>query len=474
MKAGLTGKRKSRGSATIEVVIAFAVMSLTMTAAIVITFGTQAVALETILNHEALTKTSEELEAAFANGQQTFSKLVSIAPANDGMYVKSITVDDLTRCLKKVTSLFTWQATPVRPQQVLLTTEISDRFGVLANGTDCEAAPPLHDWIVPLSLGHTTFTPGVATGLDVLNGIVYMSSNKSPGVRIADARHPGSPTLFTYANGFDLGSDGVNAIDAAKNINGKLYAYLAHNAATDQLQVIDVSDPENPAFVTARSLPGVAGAKPEGWSVYYYDSRLYIGTRRTVGREFHVFDVTDPTNPIWLGSRELNHNVNAIIVRDKIAYLATSGNVTDLIVLDVSDPSTGMPTIKNLDLSGNHDGKSLYLLGMKLYFGKLTGSGPDFYVLDVSDPGHSIPLLAKLDLGTGALGIRVVGHLAFVITSNPSNPFLVWDISDSSHPTRVNPVRFAVTQTATGIDYEDELVYISNQTNDALRIVYSP
>ena len=61
--------------------------------------------------------------------------------------------------------------------------------------------------------------------------------------------------------------------------------------------------------------------------------------------------------------------------------------------------------------------------------------------------------------------------LAFIASSNSNREFQVINISDPNNPSLWSYFNFP--QVATGIDYEDNLVYVSVRSNDALRIITS-
>lgn len=199
---------------------------------------------------------------------------------------------------------------------------------------------------------------------------------------------------------------GINAIDVAENI-----VYAAARQDTGQLQIF-LRDEDDLVLIATSSLPTITGSWPEGLSVFYENEKVYIGTHRTAGREFQIYDVSNPYDPIWLGFKEINHNVNHITVRDGIAYLATSGNIRDVIVLDVHDP-TNIIQIAALDIAGNEDGRRVFLSGNVLYLGRyksITPSTKDVYALklDPSDPTSFEIIFSKRLMGdvSDILGIH--------------------------------------------------------------------
>src|SRR3989344_2704590 len=84
MKALSCGKRKQqgltlmgRGNSTLEILIAFAILILTMTAVILLFFSNQSISIDTQTNNEALFKAHGLLETARAASRQNFLSIVS-------------------------------------------------------------------------------------------------------------------------------------------------------------------------------------------------------------------------------------------------------------------------------------------------------------------------------------------------------------------------------------------------------------
>ena len=304
-----------------------------------------------------------------------------------------------------------------------------------------------------------------ATGVDIL-GQNFFVSLISPE---ADEDRPdliaGSfdDSLYEFHLAAGLGS-GINALDVA---NGTIFAALKNS--TGQLAIIDpkIHLSESPSLIATSTLPGVAGSRPEGWSIFYYDNRIYIGTRRTAGHEFHIFDVSDPHEPVWLGSREINHNINSIVVQSGLAFLATSGNARDLIVLDVLNPQAIFP-VAEMDLPGNEDGRSLALLGKTLYLGRFKSPAssihPDFYIIDISKifDGEMPEILGSYTVFADINSISIQHDLAILGTSKIASNSSTLQILNIASTTNILPVATASTaQKITGVDYEDNRLMIS-------------
>lgn len=472
MKAVLIGNRINTGSTILEGMIALAILTLSMSAAILISFTNQTLQVDSATTNAALAQAHYVLSDAQARSQNDFNSIVT---------TPELVITDLTPCRKRATSYIAWATEPARPQRVALTTELADLAEAYALGSDCIAAPPASVWNV-LSI-HASYTlPARATALDALNGIVYASIDQAPYVAIADTTR-----LAPFANGFNL-SASINALDVAAwqdPLTGqrKLYAYAAMNTLTDQLKVIDVTDAANPVLVATRSLTACVGNSfPQGWRLYYYRDRLYFVTRETAGPEFHVFDVSSPANPIELGQRsckgtELNTTVNSLIIRNRLMYLATTNNTGELKVYDVTDSAnTGSIveiTAARQDLPGNQNGQSLFLIGNTLYLGRQSASGPDLYVYNVGGLPNGLVQLGSADIGTGVIALRVAGSLAFIGTPRNNQEFQIWNISNPADITHVRtlPIDNLIEH---GLDYEHDVAYTASAGTPALQFIASP
>ncbi|MEK7576336.1 MAG: hypothetical protein AAB482_01440, partial [Patescibacteria group bacterium] len=386
------------------------------------------------------------------------------------VYTRKISITTLNNNEKSVSSTVTWEASPERTLTVELVTFLTNWPGVEATGGDTGGGGLSGDWNNPRTLGSIDLGPGnSATDLDVKNKIVYVSAEASavskPDFFIIDATDGQNPVIKSDIN---VGSKGLNALDAAGN-----YVYAANQATTKQLVVIDVSNINSPVIVTSSSLPGVSGSGGAGNTIFYFDSKIYIATKKATGPEFHVFDVSNPLSPTSLGSFEMDTDVNSIYVFNNVAYVAVSAD-DELRMLNISNPAS-ISQIGNYDAPGDtEDGKVAYLVGTRIYLGRLVGGNHtnhhEFHIIDVSS-SSSPQNLGSVDLAVDLNDLRTRDSLAFFGTSDSNNEFQVWNISNPSNLSLVSSFNFP--QVASGIDYEDNLVYVAVRSNDALRIITS-
>lgn len=479
----------NRGSSLIEILIALAVLTLGISASVMVVFGNQSLEVDNDTNSEALYQAKVLLERARASSTDDFLSINNTNIATSSIYVGRLSVTDLTPCRKEAISIVSWNVSPVRSQKIELTTNFSDITGSLAVGGDCFSSSPDSNWDNPTVFASDTLTLGKPTATDVLNKLVYLGSDHTPFLHIASTTYAvlgqTNDLFVTFVNGFSL-VDQPNALDAVHYISsGKTYVYAAMNTSTKQLNVIDVTDIFNPVLVASSTLANTSGSFPEGWIIAYFDNRLYVINRETAGAEFHIFNVSNPINPIELGSgTALNITVEDIAIQEKkiggvrkrFAYLATDQNSAELKVYDITDPSnTGTISeivVARQDLPGNQDGASVYVIGNKLYFGRQSAGEADLYIYNTNDPTLGLLTIGSADIGTGVLDIIVAGKLGFLATPKAGQKTQIWNISNFpiTHIVSYNFGNIADQ----GIDYEADFLYVTGQTTPNFRILYSP
>ncbi len=251
----------------------------------------------------------------------------------------------------------------------------------------------------------------------------------------------------------------INDVDA---IAGTTFAAL--HSSTTQVAVFD-TDQMN--LIATTTLPNVAGSRPQAVSIFYSNEKIFVGTKRTAGHEFHIFDVSDPHNLAWLGSREMNHNINDIVVKDGYAFLATSGNVRDLIILDIHDPTSPVSVLE-IDLPGNEDGRSVAISYNYIFLGRHKSTTPDRnelwvlrYWFDTDTGDMSIETTGSAKTGGDVTGISNAGSEIFVSTNNTAKELQVFRLDSKTNVLTQVSTRNLPTNIS-AIDIENEHVVASS------------
>ncbi len=485
------------GFSTLEILIAFAILITTLVATVTLSFGSQSIGLDTETNHEALNLAKENLENLRALSRESFETILPVVSTNT-IQGTSYEIQDLildSQCLKEATIGVTWATESSRPQRIELEAIVTNWNEAIRLGGDCVTTPPFGNWENLQKFGSANFSPGRPTAIDALRTFVYIGADTPPFFYIANVENAApvnnpAPFFIAFSNGFNAGV-AINDIDVATLSNGKTYAFVARATSTQQFGMINVSNPATPTSIT-RSLSGVSGSNPEGFRIAYFDNKVYITARYTAGPEFHIFDVSNPMNPVEMGSgTELGSTVEDMAIEKRkvggtthtIVYFAMDANVIhgEVIAYDVTNPlSPYKISGANTNLPGNQDGASLYRLGNKLYFGRTSvPSGPDLYIFDIQDPfsaSGGLPILASKDIGAGVTAIRANGKIMFLATTKATKELQVWP----AEPLKLTAAPSAVSTynlpriAEQAIDYEDNRMYASSNTDDSLRIIYNP
>lgn len=453
---------RKRGQSAIEILIAITILTAALSAAVSVIFGGQSISLDAQESVRAITLARQNLESTTA-AAYNFDYLASSTTAYGEFTRQIIVATTSDPNTKQVTSRVSWSTDPQRTEKVELVTEVTNWRAVQASGGDSGGGGTTGNWKNPATLGSIDLGAGeAATGLDVINKIVYMTATASDPKKadffIIDATNGSSPAILS---GLDTGP-GLNAVDA---ISG--YAFVANNSTTAQLQVIDVSDLRNPKLLASFTLPGVTGDGAIGNALFYANKKIYMGTEKATGPEFHIIDVSNPANPISLGSKDIGMEVNSIYVKGNLAYVAVHDDPR-LRIYDVSNPANIIQA--GSFSSGSQEADGLWIAGNTAYLGHEQGKKPEVFILDITS-STSVQNLGSFDVGGDVNGIRVSGRLAFLATSNSNAEFQVWDVSSPASSSLGSSFNFP--QIASGIDYEDNLVYVSVRSNDALRIITS-
>ncbi len=523
MQAELIGKRLNRlvplevdpkirprvlmgGIATLEILIAFTIFILCISAVIIVNFGNQSIAIDSQIKNEAITKAQEMLEKARADSRFDFNLVNSSTTTetnNSLVFIKNLNVvtsdtdPTLDLWTKRVTSKVTWQ-TAGRTLDTIFSTLLTNKEAV--SGGDTCSSVLTGDWTNPEITSYEF-------GKDVLNDTssdfpikaiqtfdqkMYIAVNNVAGnndetffiLDITDPILTLSDVLGKLDNSPGTISEGINALA----VDGKQYVYVAnaydsspstcvenHNCA--QLQVIDVSNPNNPFIARNFKISSFTSGNKlvNGNSLFYKDGIVYLGlANATNGKEFFIIDVGGsgvgtPTNPVILSNIEIGNGINSIFVRNNYAYII-SPNTQELKIFNITDLSNPSPAGNFNASSGSGNGKSIILVGNKLYLGKtVPNAGNDFHILNNSNPNIILPEIGGINSSSSINGIIIKDFLTFFITSN--GQFQTWNISNPNNISQyatplILPPGSGVGLQGTATDCEKNYIYVGSKNSD--------
>jgi len=456
-------KNFSGGFLTLEITIALALMILSISAVILVLFGSQDALVSGGTNAEAFEIGEEAIEAARALARKDFGGVNPIATGTDGIYRTSLSVEPFFSeyFAKKVTARVAWTDERHISHEVSLASVVTDFMNV--NGGDTCHSALSGDWTNPRVANAVTDFAQLAgrggktfsiTDLDAYKGKLYVTAGRTslstdPTFFIFNIFDPENPVLLPGGS-VDNATTTVNGLSAVA-VSGK-YAYVANghtanfgtckningqNGACAQMQIIDTASTP-PTISYSFKVPGVtSNGGGTGKSIFYKDGYVYLGLTNTAsGPEFIIVDVHNfPfTNPAVLGSYPVGATINAIFVKNNYAYLATaspSASPGALIILDVSDPF--QPILVSTPVPGGFGkGKSFALVGDMFYFGRtFDPNKAEFLVFNNPNPTNTPPSLATTtELGESLNGIIVRDYLHFLLTKTE---FQIWNATSTAH-----------------------------------------
>ncbi len=483
--------KTQRGSATIEILIAFAIMIIILSGVMAVAFGGQTAGLDINLTGGGLSAMQTFFGDSVASSSEDWLGFTS--KDLPGFYDLSRTVENTSPCVKLIDSDTQWNTTGSRTPSVGIVGLVVNVPEALKFGGDCDPFPP-DEWKNPktVDIPSGILKGAKANDIDVKNNYIYVTADQNAKNKPDLFIYKFNPTTkaISFVSELDIypaDKEGLTGVDVAGN-----YAFVITASTTAQLQVVDVSNPLAPAVVVAakRQLKNVdpAGDVPQGRSIYYYNNHLYIGTGETATAEFHVFDVTTPTNPTEIGNGlNLFTNVNDIVVSGNYAYLATSDNSSELCIINISDPTNTTlfrdceTTGLYYDTAGDQDAGGVFISGDKAYLSLSRGNSDveslaDLYVLNVTNPA-SITFLGSKNLGinknTDSAGVVVQWPLAFVGLDDPNTGLQIWNISNPDDivlPSDCPPKNFA--ENTTGMDKNNKFIFTSNVSSKEITIIY--
>lgn len=280
------------------------------------------------------------------------------------------------------------------------------------NSVSGPGVPPYTlEWLHP-SFGAANYP----TDVQVRHGIGYVTVDSAVQARddvfVFDFKNStaGTSESFVPIGSLHTGP-GAEALAVAGH-----YMYVANMSATNQLQVIDISNKVN-VSVAARlklPLPYASSSAPAARSIFYRDGRIYLGTEKWDGLEFAVIDVSYPPAPVYLGGYEIGSAVNNISVRDGRAYLAVADGGR-FVVLDVSDPMS-IRQIDSFSPAGGsiESGNRVLFHHDEVWFGRSGGGFNTNAYKELYRYGSSTSFTPVGHVVGGVRGIAVIEPYVFV------------------------------------------------------------
>src|SRR3989344_1019017 len=268
------------------------------------------------------------------------------------------------------------------PDWLEVTSGVSWRFGESRSGTsalrtyltDWRKTSPLCDW-AHMSLIANIIVDGSPDlqKISVGGNFAYLTGSAASGGKglyVYDVTNPASP--LQVAVSFTLYASGFESVVE----DGKLY--VATDDIAKEIQVYDVSSPENLSsanLVMSFDLPGIGKAR----SVAVYGNNVFVGTLdEPPNDQFYALRMSETGGLSLLDSLHVTGSVLDITLSGNYAYIASSNNSAELMVISVADPvrlkfANGV----GADMTDVQDAASVAISGTAAIVGRFDGTGID-------------------------------------------------------------------------------------------------
>ena len=230
-----------------------------------------------------------------------------------------------------------------------------------------------------------------------------------------------SPTSPQLLDSIDVDDKATELFLSENNI------YIATEEDDKELQIIDVTNPANLQAIGEYDLPG----NLKGTDVYVRGTRAYISTQNNGSEpEFFIFEISDPSEPVFIGSFEVGEKVHSFTIIGPYALLGTNFLNEELVILDVSYPAT-INQVAGFDLDG-------YVLGMSancsVIYAATSNNQNEFFIIstEVVDCGYASA--GTLESSTFDTGSDTVAYNWIAWTgSEPANTNIRFQIATSNN-----------------------------------------
>lgn len=273
-------------------------------------------------------------------------------------------------------------------------------------------------------------TPSAADRVVMAGDRAYVL-DRTAGFLVVDISFPGDPYI-------------MGQVDMDPGFGLSVTDHVWVTDFNDGLLMMNVDDPVNPWIEAALDLPGY------GYGLAIEASRAYVSNGIT---GLHAIDITNPVDPIWLGSGAFFENTLSIATQGTFGFVGTglitqnTGRLVSVSLLNVDDPTLAVLNTPGLASDVALDGDHAYIAdGFR-----------GLSVADISNPLTPVRIAGLLLPGTSsAVGVRD----PFVYIGNEQGRFTVIDVTNPATPIQRGSTELGGT--ITGIDAEGSLAYVAH------------
>jgi hypothetical protein len=256
----------------------------------------------------------------------------------------------------------------------------------------------------------------------------------SGNIYFVDVSVPSNPTFLNY---FDVS----RIIDVYKSGD---YAFAVNYNLG--LQVIDISDPYNPSYITGLNLPG-------DWAKDIFISDNYAYMIDSIDSTLFIIDISIPSDPQMMSSLNVSDRLEHVFVSDNLAYIADYNY--GIHVIDVTEPE--YPTYLSgfeMGMSGTSEiivaGENAYVLNR--------GVGYGLYILNITNP-ESLYLESSWDAPDRPYCMAKYNDYIYI---SLGSSIQIVNVSDPLNPTHVDSFNI---QNINDLFVDENYLYVACNTS---------
>ncbi len=180
-----------------------------------------------------------------------------------------------------------------------------------------------------------------------------------------------------------------------------------------------------------------------------------------------IYDVTDPSAPVALGTYNASGTINDMFVSGNYVYLATSNTAGEMIIVNATNKSS-LSVAATVNAPSTEIGLAVYVRGIYAYLGRAFANNNgrnEFYVYDVTNPAAPVQKgSVDTPAQVNAIYVPTVDH-AYLATSNTSGEIQVVRVTTPTAPVVAGVYNSAGTAIGTDITGDGTHVFLTEANN---------
>lgn len=396
---------------------------------------------------------------AISSDTWTFS---GSSDVTDG-FTRSVTIADVETDKKSVTSTVTWTQNQQRSGSITLVSYLTNWAKIVSTIGDWSLASQESS----LNLTYSDNGMKVAKSGDYLF-MVQDYYGGDDNLEVIDVSDPDSPSHVTDR---DLDDEGADIF-----ISGD-YAYITQEEWDEELIIFDISTPSSPSEVTTLNLDG--SEHPNG--IYIVGDYAYIVKDEDwSNEEFFIIDISTPSSPSITGKLHLGGGDNrGIVVLGDYAYVSSNHNDEELKIIDISTKSA--PFVEETySVSGSSNGEIINGFGSTVFLGQSNGTLNAISVSNPSSPSLLGTFAVLDDINDISFGNdNKYAFIASDANGDSGNPdigaeFQVVDITTPSSMSLLDTVNVSSDLNGIVYDSSEDRAYAVGENDSAELRIFKP